>query len=138
MISLSTAKFLLFIALCLGPQYGDTNHTIEIVSKNSYVVWTGNPDGWTVVQKGQTADDWPTGGTSLTTEDLNQFSKSYADRVRAISNHRWAYGHHSALYFSNGDIVEKQGSNKVFYTVNAGSYNQQIFTIQTMANGKPL
>ncbi len=138
MISLSTAKFLLFIALCLGPQYGDNNHTIEIVSKNSYVVWTENPDGWTVVQKGFASDDWPVNGTSLSTADLNDFSKKYADRVRVISDHRWAYGHHSTLYFSNGDTVEKQGSNKVFYTVDAGAPNQQVFTIQTMANGRPL
>ncbi len=137
MISLSTAKFLLFIALCLGPKYGDSNHTIEIVSKNAYVVWTENPDGWTVTQKNFASYDWPVNGTSVSTDDLNHFSKSNAHMVREISKHHWDYGHDSILYFQSGDVVEKQGSNKVFYTINAGSYNQQIFTIRTLSNGKP-
>jgi len=137
MISLSTAKFLLFIALCLGPKYGDTNHTIEITTKTAYIVWTQDADGWTVMQKGQAVEDWPGTGTTVSTKELNEFNRKYSGMVRAISQHDWKDGHHSTLYFESGDIVQKQGVNRVFYTVNAGGYNQQIYTIQTMVNGKP-
>ena len=134
MISLATAKFLLFVALCLGPQYGDSNHTIQITDNRSYIVWTENPQGWTIAQKSYASYDWPVNGTFLSTQDLNQFSKENRQLVREISKHDWRQN--SLLHLANGDIAEKRG-NQVFYTINAGGYNQQVFTIQTLQNGRP-
>ena len=137
MTSLTTAKLLLFIALFLGPKYGDNNHTIEIVSRTSYSVWTQNSDGWSLTQVGTPNDAWPTTGTNISTADLNQFGRENAEMVRAIKAHDWKGSDDSKLYFPNGDVVEKQGT-KAFYTINAGASNQQIFTIMTMENGRPL
>ena len=135
MISLSTAKLLLFVALCLGPKYGDNNHTIEIVNRNSYIVWTQNSTGWTISQKGLSSDDWPQ-GTTVSTQELNEFSKQTGPIASDVSSHNWS-GKDSILHLQNGDVVEKHG-DKAFYTINAGSYNQQVFTILTMQNGRPL
>jgi len=135
MISLTTAKLLLFIALCLGPKCSDNNHTIEIVSKNSYIVWTETSGGWTLDQKGMASDTWPATEIYLTTDQINQFGKTNKEKIHVIAHHNW--DHNSTLYFEDGDVLQKQGSNKVFYTINAGGYNQQIFTIQTVKDGNP-
>ena len=48
MISLSTAKLLLFIALIVGPKCGGADHSIEIVNKTSYCVWTQEATVWSL------------------------------------------------------------------------------------------
>jgi hypothetical protein len=141
MISLTTAKFLLFLALCLGPKDGNSNQTIEITSKNSYIVWTQGTDGWTVVQKGLAGDDWPSNGTLVSTADLNNFRDKHHDYVpdvRAVKGHDWPAKGDSKIYLEDGNLVEKQGYNKVFYTIEPGGYNQRVFVIQAMQDGKPL
>ena len=132
MISLSTAKLFLFIALLLGPKGGDT---IEIVNDKSYCVWEQESNNWKLTELGQTSPKSPFTGTTVTPIYLQKAANKDFQLAHEISSHNWAKD--SVLNLPNGDVVEKQGT-KIFYTVNAGGANQQIYTILTMADGKTL
>jgi hypothetical protein len=135
MISLNFAKLLLFISLCLGPHYGAMDRTVEISNKNAYCVWTHDSDGWALTQLGTVVNHWPANGSNITENDLKQIGPTNHNIAHQIAAHDWK--HDSALYFDNGDVLEKQG-NKIFYTLNAGAPNQQIFSIIIMEKGKVL
>ncbi len=136
MISLSTAKMLLFIALLVGPKCGGSDHSIEIVNKTSYCVWTQDAAGWSLTQSGRIIDHWPQNGTSPSAEPQHLHN---ADFVLAteVTHQNWNASEDCTLNMPNGDIVEKQGS-KIFYTTNAGASNQEIYTILTIKDGKTL
>ena len=135
MISLNLAKLLLFISLCLGPHHGAMNRTVEISNKNAYCVWTHDSDGWALTQLNTVVNHWPENGSNITENDLKKIGPTNQQIAHQIAAHDWS--HDSTLYFENGDVLEKQG-NKIFYTLNAGSPNQQIFSIIIMENGKVL
>ena len=132
MISLSTAKLLLFIAVLLGPKGGDT---IQITNQNAYCVWTQESSNWTLTDLGAMNAHWPENGTNISAADLRQTHNGDFKIAREITAHNWTRD--SVLYLANGDKVEKQG-NKIFYTTNPGGANQQIYTILTVADGKTL
>ena len=137
MTSLTTAKLLLFVALCVGPKDKDltTNHTILITSKNDSCVWTQEAQGWNLDEKGLATRDWPANGMDIATEDLRDLGPENMPKVHSIVHHDWS--HNDVLVLDNGDRVEKQG-NKVFYIFRAGAANQKAYTILTMENGVPL
>jgi hypothetical protein len=135
MISLSTAKLLLFIALLIGPKLGNSDHTIEIVNKSSYCVWTQDGSGWALTQLGQPINHWPLNGTNSSL-DVQQLHNTDFVLAKEISRHNWN-AEYAILNMPNGDIVEKQ-HNKIFYTINAGAANEQIYTIVTIKDGKTL
>jgi len=136
MISLTTAKLLLFISLCLGPHHGDMKRSVEITNKNEYCVWSHSSEGWELTQLGRDIDHWPLNGTNVSSQDLvREFAKVNPQTTHAIKSHDWTQD--STLYFENGDKLEKQG-NKIFYTLNAGAPNEQVFTILIMEKGKTL
>jgi len=141
MISLSTAKLFLFIALLVGPKFAGSDHSIEIVNKNSYCVWTQDATGWTLTQLGQTTNHWPENGTNISDREFARARNNAdnADFVVAseVTRHNWNASQNSNLHLSNGDIIEKKG-NQVFYTTNAGAPNQDIYTILTIKNGETL
>jgi hypothetical protein len=136
MISLSTAKMLLFIALLIGPKCGNSDHSIEIVNKNSYCVWAQDSTGWSLTQLGRNNQHWPEGGTSsnFVPQHLRDTDSALASEV---THHNWNASANCTLNMPNGDIIEKQGS-KIFYTTNAGAPNQEIYTILTIKDGKTL
>jgi len=136
MISLTTAKLLLFISLCLGPHHGDVKRRVEITNENAYCVWSHSSEGWELTQLRRVIDHWPLNGTNVTSEDLvREFAKVNPQTMRAIKSHDWT--HDSVMYFENGDKLEKQGS-KIFYTLNAGAPNEQVFTLLIMEKGTVL
>jgi len=137
MISLTTAKLFLIIALFLGPKYEDTNHVIQITSTASpgNAVWTQKAQGWNLDEKPFPTHDWPANGTDFSTQDLNTYDAANKPILRAIFHHNWKQD--GVLYLDNGDRIEKLGA-KILYTVNAGAYNQQTYTIFTMENDVPL
>ena len=118
MISMSTAKFLFFIALTLGPQ---SPHTVVVTSINENYCWTDEgPDGWMLKTKGAPTSDW-------VRQDEKQQAASFDDAdARAITGHQWHDG--SYLQLDNGNRVEKQG-DAAFYIVNPGAPNQKTYTI---------
>lgn len=134
MISLTTAKLLLLIGLCLGPVSHSGNHTIQITGKNYYGLWTQNATGWTLVEKTSASGDWAANGDAISTEDLQHIGPPNNPFVRAIVTHDWK--HDSLLRFEQ-DVVQKQGT-AAFLIMNAGQPNQQVFTVLTLENGKPL
>ena len=134
MISLPTAKLLLFVALCLGPKYTDSNHTVLITSTPDNCIWTQEPHGWNLAEKHLPTPGWTATGLDVSTSDLNDFGAKNRPLVHAILHHDWS--HDSILVLANGDREEKQGT-KVFYIVNAGAANEKVYTILTMENGFP-
>ena len=136
MISLTTAKLLLFVALCIGPKDKDlpSAHVIQVTSNNSYCVWTEKPGAWNLTGKVEASHDWPAGGDDISTHDLNSLTPKDRAIVQAIAHHNWS--HDDVLVLANGDRVEKQG-NTVFYTLNSGGANQQVYTLVTLQNGMP-
>jgi len=133
MISLTTAKLLLFIALCLGPK--DITHSILITSNSGNLVWTQGSHGWNLDEKTISTHDWPANGLDIGTPDLNTFSPGTRPTMRAIAHHNW--NRRPVLYLDNGDRVEKHGT-KVFYTVRPGNPTQKVYTILYIENGIPL
>jgi hypothetical protein len=118
MISMSTAKFLFFIALSLGPQ---SPHTVFVTSLNENYCWTDEgQDGWMLKTKGATTSDWKRVDQKDVTGPFD------AADARAITAHDWQDG--SALQLRNGNRVEKQG-DAAFYIVNPGAPNQKTYTI---------
>jgi len=139
MISAATAKFLLFLAIFLGPKDGNNNHTIEIVSKNVYLACQPSGNGWTVLQKHYPSQDWPSNGIFISNTELKNLNGTYAPLSNAVTHQAWPHGEDTKLYFDNGDLVEKQGHNKVFYTIDPGNANQRLFIIRTLDDdGQPL
>jgi hypothetical protein len=118
MISLSTAKFLFFIALSLGPQ---TPHSVFVTSTNENYCWTDEgTDGWKLKTKGAPTCDW-------VRQEPKQLPAGFdTSDARAITAHQWHDG--SYLQLANGNRVEKQG-DAVFYIVNPGAPNQTTYTI---------
>ncbi len=137
MISLTTAKLLLLVALCLGPKDKDlaTTHTILITSNNDNCVWTQKAHGWNLDQKGLATHDWPANGMDLSTQDLRDLGPENSPKMRSIAHHDWK--HHPVLILDNGDRVEKRG-NKIFYTFRPGDPTQKVYTLLTVENGVPL
>ncbi len=118
MISMSTAKFLFFIALSLGPQ---SPHTVFVTSLHESYCWTdAGPDGWMLKTKDSTNAHWKRVEQKPTEGSLDDVD------ARAITGHDWHDG--SALQLSNGNRVEKQG-DAAFYIVNPGAPNQETYTI---------
>ena len=132
MLSISTAKLLLFIAVLLGPKGGDT---IEIVNHNSYCVWTQESSNWTLSDLGSPTVQWSENGATISAADLKGANNGDFRSAREITAHNWNAD--SVLYLTNGDKVERQGT-KIFYTINPGGANQQIYTILTLSDGKTL
>ena len=138
MISLSTAKVLLFIALLAGPKCAGSGHSVEIVNNNSYCVWTQNTTGWTLTQLGHVTQHWPENGTNFSPRDVRPTpNNANFVVISEVTHHNWSASPNSKLNLSNGDMVEKRG-NQVFYTINPGAPNQEIYTILTMKDGKTL
>ena len=133
MISLTTAKLLLIVALSLGPK--DITHSILITSNTDSCVWTQLAHGWNLDKKNVATHDWPATGLDVSTQDLNDLNPAARRTARALAHHDWT--HDSVLYLDNGDRVEKTG-DKVHYTARPGAPNEKIYTILYVENGIPL
>ena len=133
MISLTTAKLLLIVALYTGPK--DVTHSILITSNNDHCVWTQISHGWNLDEKNEATHDWPATGVDYSTQDLNDLTPAARHTARVLAHHDWK--HDSVLYLENGDRVEKVG-DKVHYTAWPGSSNEKVYTILYIENGIPL
>ena len=133
MISLTTAKLLLIVALSAGPK--DITHSIMISSNPDDCVWTQESHGWNLNEKGPGSGHWPGTGVDYSTQDLNDLTPEIRHDARVLAHHDWDSD--SVLYLDSGDRVEKSG-DKVFYTFNPGSPNQKVYTILYVENGIPL
>ena len=123
MMTLPTAKILLFIALNVGP------HTAPVVyatSNSESYVWTSEKTGWTVEAKGFPASDWYRDPSQVQPVIGIPSSGDVPPYLRIVAKHHW--NHDSAIAFDNGDRVEKCGDH-AFYIINAGGANEKIFTI---------
>jgi len=118
MISMSTAKFLFFIALTLGPQ---SPHSVYVTSSNEGYRWTDEgQNGWMLKTRDAGSTDW-------VRQDLKPLPGGFDNAdARAITAHDWHDG--SFLQLSNGNRVEKQG-DAAFYIVDPGAPNQKTYTI---------
>ncbi len=125
MISLPTAKILLFIALSLGPK--DTVHEVWISSKTDNCVWTQKAYGWNLEEKGTPTHSWPAGGVKVPTTEISKLAEESPTNATAIAHHDWSA--EPILFLDNGDRVEKRGT-KIFYTSNSGSANEKILLIR--------
>jgi hypothetical protein len=136
MITLANAKFLLFVALCFGPQFiSGHKASVEISSKNEYCTWVKGEQGWALLQLNKITNHWPLNGTNVSEDDYARSGIVNAQTAQEIKHHNW--NQNSPLYFPNGDSIERQG-NTVYYTVNPGGANEQVFTIQPLSDDKPI
>jgi hypothetical protein len=118
MISMSTAKFLFFLAMTLGPQ---SPHVILATSNSENYVWTDKgPDGWLLKTKGLPTCDWNRVTQAQQAADFD------SDDARAVTACHWQDG--SRLLLPNGNRVEKKG-DAAFYIIRPGCPNQETFTI---------
>jgi hypothetical protein len=116
MISMSTAKFIFFIAMTLGPQ---GPHEVFVTSSNENYHWTDQgPEGWKLKTEADAHCGW--------TRQQEQNGTLDDRDARAITAQTWNDG--SALQLSNGNRVEKQG-DAAFYIVDPGCPNQKTYTI---------
>jgi hypothetical protein len=132
MISVTTAKLLLLVALCLGPK-GTLSYMVTANDENC--VWTQEAHGWNLVEKGRPTTGWPANGVDYSTQDLNAVDPENRATVRSIRQHDWSKD--SVLFLDNGDRVEKHGT-KVFYTARPGAASQQVYIILAIENNVPL
>ena len=119
MISMPSAKILLFIGLALGPKGAPT---VYATSNSEAYIWNLQQTGWTVEARGFPASDFTREPEVDTTLPLNHVP----DYLKQISQHDWS--HNSVMIFDNGDRVEKDGDH-AFYIINAGAPNQKVYTI---------
>jgi hypothetical protein len=124
MISLPTAKILLFIALSLGPK--DAVHQVWISSKSDNIVWTQKAYGWNLVERDTPKHNWPDDGVDFASADLHLGAESPV-KAAAITHHDW--NAEPVLFLENGDRIEKRDT-KIFYTSNPGAPNEKIFVIK--------
>ena len=115
MLSLSTAQLLFVVALALAPHNAQTIYATS--STNNYF-WTETTHGWTLKTKGLPSTCWSDGGT--------QPAPQRDADMRTVQQHHWS--RERQLFLDNGNRVEEQG-DAVFYTIEPGEANQQVFTI---------
>ncbi len=121
MTSLTTAKMLLFIALCIHPD----SHSFFITSNNDNYRFTDDHiEGWSVSTRGARASDWQKQGHLL------NIAPSGHDAA-VIGDYPWS--ENSALQLSDGNRIEKQGS-ACFYIINPGAPNEVDYNISSFAN----
>jgi len=91
MITLANAKFLLFVALCFGPQVGPKHATsVEISNKSEYCVWTRKPEGWELEQLNRISNRWPLNGTTIMEAEYDHYGKVNPQVAQEISHHDWS------------------------------------------------
>ena len=123
MITATTAKILLFIALTLGP----ANPTaVFVTSHNESYDWTSQPYGWRLDALGFPASDFSRNPAKTAMFSGSPKKGDVPPVIREIANHDWS--HDSLVVLSNGDRVEKRGDH-AYYIVNPGSPNEKDFTI---------
>jgi hypothetical protein len=123
MITVPTAKVLLFIALTLGP----ANPTaVFCTSHNESYNWTSQPYGWHVTALGFPASDFSRDPSKAAMFSGSPKKDDVPPYVREVADHDWT--HDTVLVLSNGDRVEKKGDHS-FYIENAGGANEKDFTI---------
>jgi hypothetical protein len=121
MLSLPTAKVLLFIALNLTPHASK----IYATGGSGGYVFNGTSAGWSVESKGFPSSDFTRDPTQSTSLNGNPPESAVPHYLGAITRHDWS--HNTAMIFDNGDRVEKHGDYG-FYIINAGGANEQVFT----------
>jgi hypothetical protein len=116
MISLTTAKTLLFVALALNPG----SHCIFVTSNSENYSFTEEAGrGWHLATKGLPTSNWQPQGL------LENVPPSGHD---ATVIDRYPWGQSSNLQLSDGNRIEKQGTAG-FYIVSPGAPNEKDFTI---------
>jgi hypothetical protein len=123
MITLPTAKALLFIALTLGPSHP---RAIYATSNSESYLWTATDNGWTLDALGFPAADRTRNPTMEQSFIGSPTQRSMPDYLHDIANHDWSKDGVAVL--SNGNRIEKKGKY-LFYIVNAGGANEKDFTI---------
>ena len=123
MITATTAKVLLFIALTLGPA---NPTTVFCTSHNESYTWTPQPYGWNLTALGFPASDFSRDPAKTAMFSGSPHKGDVPPYIREIADHNW--NHDSVVVLSNGDRVEKKGDH-AFYIINAGGPNEKIFTI---------
>ena len=123
MITATTAKVLLFIALTLGP----ANPTaVYCTSHNESYAWTPQTYGWRLNALGFPPSDFSRDPSKDSMFSGSPHQGDVPPYVREVASHDW--GHDSVLVLSNGDRVEKKGDH-TYYIVNPGAPNEKDFTI---------
>jgi len=128
MITVTTAKVLLFIGLTLGPAHPAS---VFCTSNSESYNWTPTPSGWHLTGLG-----FPPGDFTRDPSKSDNFSGSptkddVPSNVAEITNHDWS--HDTVVVLSDGSRVEKKG-DYAFYIVNAGGPNEKDFTISYKTN----
>ena len=121
MITATTAKILLFIALTLRPS---DPSAIFCTSNNENYTWTPQSCGWHLDAPGAPASNYFPSKTAMFSGSPHK--SDVPSYVREIASHDWS--HDSIVVLSNGDRVEKKGDH-AYYIVNAGAPNEKDFTI---------
>ncbi len=123
MMTIPTAKALLFIALTVGP----ANPTAIYATSNSEsYVWTPSATGWQLDALGFPAPDFTRDPSTDATFSGSPHKSDVPKQLRVISEYSWA--HNGAVVLENGDRIEKHGDH-AFYIINAGGANEKDFTI---------
>jgi hypothetical protein len=123
MITATTAKILLFIALTLGPP----NPTaVFVTSHNESYNWASQPDGWRLKVLGFPASDFSRDPSKTVIFSGSPQKSDVPAVIGEIANHDWSQD--SLVVLSNGDRIEKRGDH-AYYIVNPGSPNEKDFTI---------
>lgn len=123
MISATTAKILLFIALTLGP----VNPTaVYCTSHNESYIWTPQVYGWRLKVLGFPPSDFSRDPSKDGAFSGSPHKGDVPPYVRDVADHDWS--HDAVLVLSNGDRVEKRGDH-TYYIANPGSPNEKDFTI---------
>jgi hypothetical protein len=123
MISVTTAKVLLFIGLTLGP----ANPTaVFCTSHNESYNWTPEPYGWRSNALGFPASDFSRDPSKIAMFAGSPHKGDVPPYIGEIADHDWSQD--SVVILSNGDRVEKKGDH-AYYIVNPGAPNEKDFTI---------
>ena len=123
MITATTAKILLFIALTLGP----ANPTaVFCTSHNESYEWTPQPYGWKLNALGFPCSDFSRDPAKEAMFSGAPHKGDVPPYVREIADRDWS--HDSVVFLSNGDRVEKRGDH-TYYITNPGAPNEKDFTI---------
>ena len=123
MLTMSTAKALLFIALTLNPSHPEAIYATS--TSESYVI-TPSSSGWDVTALGFPSADFPSNPSTSAEISSTPTRSDVSPELAAISKIDWEGNGVAVL--PDGDRIEKHGKN-AFYIVNAGAPNQKVFTI---------
>src|ERR1700722_15123496 len=123
MITATTAKVLLFIALTLGP----ANPTaVFCTSHNESYSWTPQPYGWHLNALGFPAPDFSRDPSKTAMFSGSPHKGDVPPNIGETADNDWNHG--SVVVLTNCDRVEKKG-NQAYDIVNPGSPNEKDFTI---------